>query len=69
MTLYEKILTLFFVLLIGIGLGYYWRACQVEPTLIQKIEKVKENQREVSKELTSLEVRIGILEKKNLRRK
>jgi len=69
MNLYEKILTLFFILLIGVGLGYYWRACQVEPALIQKIEKVKENQREISRELTSLEVRIGILEKKNLRRR
>ena len=52
-----------FVLLIGIGLGMWWRIQQVEPQLTTAQAEIKEYQRSMARDFTDLDVRLTLVEK------
>ena len=65
--MFDKIVRIFLILLVGIGLGYGWRMMQ-EKGIKTKIEEIRNLQREVTKDFTKLEVRLSLLEGKGKKR-
>ncbi len=53
-----------FILLIGIGLGQWWRIVQIEPKLRDAQDEIIKYNRNVAKDLTDLDVRLTLIEKK-----
>ena len=53
-----------FVLLIGIFLGQFWRISQVEPNFLITVSEIKQSNRLIAKDITELDVRLTLLEKK-----
>ena len=52
-----------FVLLIGIGLGMFWRIQQVEPQLTTAQAEIKRSHSLMVKDLVDLDVRLTLVEK------
>ena len=52
-----------FVLLIGIGLGMFWRIKQVEPNLRTAQAEIKQTNRLMAEDLADLDVRLTLIEK------
>ena len=53
-----------FVLLIGIFLGQFYRISQVEPNFLITVSEIKQYNRLIAKDITELDVRLILLEKK-----
>ncbi len=53
-----------FILLIGVGLGQWWRIKQIEPKLRDAHIEILESNRKIAHDLTDLDVRLTLMEKK-----
>jgi len=60
----EFFMVILFCLLIGTGLGMFYRIKQVEPQLTTAQAEIKQSHRLMVKDLTDLDVRLGLVEKK-----
>ncbi len=69
LTRYEIVVLCLFVLLLGVGLGQWWRIAQVEPMkdqiIMEMLEEIREQRRKVAKDVIDFEIRLGILERQN----
>ena len=60
----DKFFLYVLILIVGIGLGQYWRAKQIEPIINMEIEILQKERKEIKGSLISLDTRLKILEKK-----
>ncbi len=71
LTRYEIVVLCLFVLLVGVGLGQWWRIAQVEPIkdqiIMGMLEEIREQRRKIAKDVIDFETRLGMLEGKNKR--
>lgn len=67
MKIIEKIEITLLLLLVGFTGGYAYRMTQIEPSIKQRMAWISMKQKEIIKDFTILEVRIGILESRGKR--
>ena len=64
MKIVDRIMSYLLILMIGIGIGMFWRMKQIEPQLTSLVEGLKEERKEMRGNMISFETRLKILERR-----
>lgn len=60
----DKFFLYVLILIVGMGLGQYWRAKQIEPITDMQIESLQRERKEIRGAMISLDTRLKTLERR-----